>query len=175
MRSVENKTRRLAIDALLLAVALIFSYVEAIFPLTAFIPLPAFKLGLANVVIMLAVWTVSTLDAAMISLVRVVVMGLLFGNPVSIWFSVGGAVFSLAVLALLKKFASDRFSFVGVSVLSAAAHNVGQIVFATAFFGFKAVFAYLPFLLVVSTFFGGICGALVNFVYPKIQKIKVKK
>lgn len=175
MRSVENKTHRLALDALLLAIALIFSYVEAIFPLTAFIPLPSFKLGLANVVIMLAVWTVSTADAAMISLVRVVVMGVLFGNPVSIWFSLGGAIFSLFMLITLKKFAREKFSFVGISVLSAAAHNVGQITFATAFFGVKTVFAYLPFLLVVSTVFGAICGALVNFIYPKIQRLRAKK
>lgn len=175
MRSVENKNQRLALDALLLAVALIFSYVEAIFPLTAFIPLPAFKLGLANVVIMLAVWTVSSVDAAVISLARVVIMGLLFGNPVSICFSLGGALFSLFTLIILKKSASGKFSFVGISVLSAAAHNIGQVIFASAFFGFNTVFAYLPFLLVASTVFGGICGALVNFVYPKIQKIKVKK
>lgn len=175
MRSVENKTHRLAVDALLLAIALIFSYVEAIFPLTALIPLPAFKLGLANVVIMLAVWTVSASDAVMISLVRVVVMGLLFGNPVSIWFSLGGAIFSLFTLIILRKYASEKFSFVGISVLSAAAHNIGQIIFATAFFGVKTVFAYLPFLLVVSTVFGGTCGALVNFIYPKIQRLKVKK
>lgn len=175
MPLAENKTHRLVLDALLLSIALIFSYVEAIFPLTAFIPLPAFKLGLANVVIMLAVWIVSSIDAVFISLVRVVVMGLLFGNPVSIWFSLGGAVLSLLTLVILKRFASLKFSFVGISVLSAAAHNVGQIIFATAFFGVKTVFAYLPFLLVVSTVFGAICGALVNFIFPKILKLKVKK
>lgn len=175
MRSDKTKNRRLALDALLLAVALIFSYVEAIFPLTAFIPLPSFKLGLANVVIMLAVWTASAADAAIISLLRILVMGLLFGNPVSIWFSLGGAIFSLLTLIILKKFLSEKFSFVGISVLSAASHNIGQVLFATAFFGINTVFAYLPLLLSVSTLFGGICGALVNFVYPKIKKIKVIK
>ena len=175
MQLVKIKPRRLAIDALLLSVALIFSYVEAIFPVTSFIPLPAFKLGLANVVIMIAVWYVSSADAAIISLVRVVIMGLLFGNPVSIWFSLGGAAFSLLALILLKKFAGEKFSFMGISVLSAAAHNIGQIIFSTVFFGIKIVFAYLPFLLVASTVFGGICGLLVNFVYPKIYKLKVKK
>ncbi len=171
----KNKTRRIALDSLLLAVALIFSYVETIFPLTAFIPLPSFKLGLANVVIMLAVWAVSIIDAAVISFLRVVIMGLLFGNPVSIWFSFGGALFSVLVLTLLKKTANDKISFVGISVISAAAHNIGQIVFATAFFGFKIVFAYLPFLLVLSVFVGGVCGALVNLIYPKIAKNLIER
>lgn len=175
MRLAEKSTRRLTLDALFLAIALIFSYIESIFPLTAFIPLPAFKLGLANVVIMLAVWCVSVGDAALISLVRVVVMGLLFGNPVSIWFSMGGAAFSMLTLFVLNKLSSERFSFVGISVLSAAAHNLGQVVAASLLFGLKIVFAYLPLLLVVSTLFGGICGAVVNTVYPKIKKITVNK
>ena len=175
MRSVEKNPRRLALDALFLAIALVFSYVEAIFPLAAFIPLPGFKLGLANVVIMLAVWCVSVGDAALISLVRVFVMGLLFGNPVSIWFSLGGAALSMLTLCVLRKSTSERFSFVGISVLSAASHNLGQVVAASFLFGVKIIFAYLPLLLAVSTLFGGICGAVVNTVYPKIRKFTVNK
>ena len=175
MRSAKIGTHRLALDALLLSVALIFSYVEAIFPLTAFIPFPAFKLGLANVVIMLAVWCVSISDAVCISLIRILVMGLLFGNPIGIWFSFGGALLSVITLGTLKRFSKWNFSFIGISILSAAAHNIGQVLAATVFFGLKTVFAYLPFLLVVSIVFGGICGGLVNLVYPKIQKFTVNK
>ncbi|MBQ7293417.1 MAG: Gx transporter family protein [Clostridia bacterium] len=170
-----DKIKRFVLDALLLAVALIFSYVEAILPLNIFLPLPAFKLGLANVVIMLAVWAISWVDAVAVSVLRIFIMGLLFGNPVSIWFSLGGGLFSLISLAILKKWCDGRFSFVGASIISAASHNVGQVIFATVFFGVNIVTSYLPVLLIASVVFGGLCGALVNFVYPKIQRIKELK
>jgi len=64
---------------------------------------------------------------------------------------------------------------VGASIISAASHNVGQVIFATVFFGVNIVTSYLPVLLIASVVFGGLCGALVNFVYPKIQRIKELK
>lgn len=175
MRLVKHNTRRLVTDALLLAVAIIFSYVEAMLPLSALIPLPSFKLGLANVIIMVVMWEVSLTDAAIISVLRIFIMGVIFGNPVSMWFSFGGALFSIIVLYVLKKFMYRTFSFIGVSILSAAAHNAGQVVFASVIFGVNVFFGYLPFLLFTAVFFGGVCGMVVNFIYPKIHKSKVKE
>lgn len=169
MRS-DKKTHRIVTDALLLGVAIVFSYVELLLPLTSFVPLPSFKIGLANVVIMIVIWQASFTDAAVISALRIFIMGIVFGNPISMWFSFGGSLFSLIVLYVLKKFMYGTFSFIGVSVLSAAAHNVGQVTFAAAIFGTNVFSGYLPFLLLISIFFGGLCGVLVNFIYHKIRK-----
>lgn len=176
MSSVNRKlTRRIAYDAAFLILALGLSYLEALFPLGAIIPIPGFKLGLANVVVMLVLWRISVADAAIVSLLRVTVMGMLFGTPMSFLFSFCGALLSFAVLVLLRKTASGRISFIGVSVLSASAHNMGQLLCAGIFFGFGVVSSYLPFLLVASTVFGALSGAVINAIYPPLEKIRTEE
>lgn len=166
-------TRRVALDAVMLVLALVFSYIESILPLDLLLPLPGFKLGLANVVITVLVWRTSLVDAAVVSALRVLIMGLLFGTPVSMMFSFGGALLSLAVLALLRGFGGRLFSFVGISVLSAAAHNLGQLICAGILFGAAAILSYLPFLLIASAVFGTVSGLLLNVLLPQLEKIKL--
>ena len=166
-------TRRVASDAVMLVLALVFSYIEAILPLELLFPLPGFKLGLANIVITVLVWRISLVDAAIVSALRVLIMGLLFGTPVSMMFSFGGALLSFAALALLRGVGGQLFSFVGISVLSAAAHNLGQLICAGVLFGAAAILSYLPFLLIASAVFGTVSGLLLNVLLPQLEKIKL--
>lgn len=166
-------TRRVASDAVMLVLALVFSYIEAILPLELLLPLPGFKLGLANIVITVLVWRISLVDAAVVSALRVLIMGLLFGTPVSMMFSFGGALLSFAALALLRGVGGQLFSFVGISVLSAAAHNLGQLICAGVLFGAAAILSYLPFLLIASAVFGTVSGLLLNALLPQLEKIKL--
>lgn len=166
-------TRRIAYDAAFLILALALSYLEVLLPIGAVIPIPGFKLGLANVVVMLVLWRVSATDAATVSALRVLIMGMLFGTPVSFLFSLCGAVLSFFTLLLLRTASFGKVSFIGISVLSAAAHNLGQLLCAGAFFGFGVVTSYLPFLLVASAVFGTVSGAVINAVYPALEKIKI--
>lgn len=175
MSSVDRKvTRRVAVDAVFLVLALSLSYIEVLVPIGSFVPLPGFKLGLANILIMILLWRASTVDAAVVSLLRVIIMGLLFGTPVSMFFSAGGAVLSFLTLWLAKRFAGRAVSFIGVSVLSASAHNVGQLICAGALFDVHAVLTYLPLLLLASAVFGTVSGVLVNRLYPTLEKIKIE-
>ncbi len=163
-----QKIRRVAFDAAFLALALILSYVEALFPISMLIPLPGFKLGLANAVVLWLAVKRGMFDACAVSLVRVAVVAMLFGTPVSFWFSFGGAVCSLLILAVLRK--THMMSYVGVSVLSASCHQVGQLMAASVFFGIKTVFSYLPLMLVAAVIFGALCGLLLNTVAPRIER-----
>lgn len=173
MSSVERKlTRRVAADAVFLVLALALSYIEVVIPLGAILPLPGFKLGLANILVMILVWRVSAADGAVVSFLRVVIMGLLFGTPISMLFSAGGALLSFLTQLLLKRFSGNAISFIGISVLSASAHNVGQLICAGAVFDFRVVITYLPLLLVASVIFGTISGILVNRLYPCLERIK---
>ena len=113
------------------------------------------------------------LFAAMSSKLRVLIMGLLFGTPVSMMFSFGGALLSFAALALLRGVGGKVFSFVGISVLSAAAHNLGQLICAGVLFGAAAILSYLPFLLIASAVFGTVSGLLLNALLPQLEKIKL--
>ena len=154
-------TRRVASDAVMLVLALVFSYIEAILPLELLLPLPGFKLGLANIVITVLVWRISLVDAAVVSALRVLIMGLLFGSPVSMIYSLAGAVLSLAVMFLLKKL--TPLTEVVVSVCGGVMHNVAQIAVASVILDTNVVVYYLPFLVLSGTLAGiavGVAGAL---------------
>lgn len=168
-----NLTKRVAADAVFLVLALALSYIEVLIPLGAILPLPGFKLGLANLLVMVLIWCVSAVDGVIVSVLRVLIMGLLFGTPISMFFSAGGALLSFLVLVLLKRFSCGAVSFIGISVLSASAHNIGQLICAGVVFDFRVVVTYLPFLLVASAIFGTVSGVLLNRLYPYLEKIKV--
>ena len=170
-----SKVARLALDATLLCLALILSYVELFIPLNLIIPLPGFKLGFANIIVMLAFYIISPRDAIVVSVMRVALSSLLFGNAMSFCFSLSGAILSLVGLYLARKFLSARLSFIGVSVLSAALHNLGQTLAAGAFYGWNVILSYLPILLLASAVFGAIVGIVVNLSAPRLEKIYTAK
>ena len=163
-----DRVRRVSMDAMLVAFAVMLSYLEVLLPLEAVIPLPGFRLGLANLVVVLVFCLISPFDAAIVSALRILIMGLLFGSATSLYFSVLGGLFSYLVLFLLSR-CGRRFSFFGVSVLCAAAHNCGQITAAVTLFGVSLITSYLPWLLVAAAVYGGIVGMLLNLLVPRLQ------
>ncbi len=164
----QDKTRRLCLDAMLLCVALMLSYIESMIP--TFLPLPGFRLGLANLVVTVAFCLYTPLDAAVISLMRILVMGILFGSVTSLWFSFMGGLLAFFTLLLLAKI-GRRISFIGLSVICAVAHNVGQLLAAVVLFGSSVILSYLPYLLFAAVLFGGVVGALLNLCIPRLQKL----
>ncbi|MBQ8175062.1 MAG: Gx transporter family protein [Clostridia bacterium] len=154
---VRSRTRRLTVAAMTLACALILSYLESLVPLS--FALPGMKLGLANVAIMFAFFRLGRTTALVVSLCRVLVTALLFGQASSFFFALLGALFSFFVLLFLSHL-GDRISRIGISVACAAAHGVGQITAATILYGTFAMISYLPFLLFAALPFGALCGFL---------------
>jgi heptaprenyl diphosphate synthase len=150
-----GSARWLAYSALLLSLSLLLSYVESLVPLP--LALPGMKLGLANVAVMLAFFHLGKGTGAFISLLRVLLVSLLFGTASSFLFSLCGALLSLLALFLFSL--STRFGRAGISVGCAALHNVGQLVAGMLLYG-PAVFSYLPFLLLAALVFGALCGVL---------------
>ncbi len=146
---------RLTTVSLTLAAALILSYVEAMLPS---LPVPGVKLGLANVAVVFALYALGGREAAGVSFLRVIIVGILFGNAASFAYSAAGAVFSFAVMAVLKK--TGLFSHVGVSLAGGVAHNVGQIAMAAVILGTGAVIYYLPVLLAAGLVSGVAVGML---------------
>lgn len=149
-----KKTKRLVLLAMLTAVAMILSYVESLLPSVG---IPGVKMGLANIAVIFALFRFGWKEAAALSLVRVVLVSLLFGSIGAMLYSLAGAVLSLAVMALLRR--TDRFSTVGISVAGGVAHNAGQILMAMLILQTKQLLGYLP-VLAVSGIAGGVLTGL---------------
>ena len=149
-------TKTLAQSAVLVALALALSYTERFIPLQLVIPLPGVKLGLANIATLVALYALGWQKTIPIVVVRCF-LGALFGGLTGILFSLTGGLISLGVMAVCKK--APLFSIYGVSILGAAAHNIGQILAAMALMGSVYVWAYLPYLLLIAIFTGTATGA----------------
>ena len=162
-----DPVRRVCVDAMLCAFAMLLSYLEVLLPLQAFLPLPGFRLGLANVAVVAVFCLLSPVDALAVSLVRICLSALLFGSVSSFYFSILGGAASFLMLLLLRA-VGKRCSFVGVSVLCAAAHNTGQILAAVTLFGTALIPSYLPFLLFASVGYGAAVGMLLNLLIPRL-------
>ena len=151
-----SKTNQLTLCALLIAVALVLSYMERFFPLQMIIPLPGIKLGLANIVTVMALYYMGEKSAFTILILRCV-LGAVFGGGISgLAFSLTGGLFAMTTMSLSKRLGC--FSVYGVSILGAAAHNIGQICVAMFLMGSVYVVGYLPYLLAVSVFTGMATG-----------------
>lgn len=157
-----NKTRRIALCGVLMALALALSYIERFIPLQMLVPLPGVKLGLANIVTLIALYLLGVREAFSILIPRCV-LGALFGGGITgLLFSLTGGMLAMGTMALMKKL--PLFSVYGVSIMGAAAHNVGQIAVSMLMMNSVYIGAYLPYLLIVALFTGsatGIAGASV--------------
>jgi len=154
------KTRRLSLYGALIATAMILSYVESLVPLN--FGIWGIKMGLPNIAVVFALYRLGVRGACVVSLVRVFLVSLLFGNVLGFFFSIAGAVLSLAVMSLLFK--TGKFSTTGVSIAGAVFHNVGQIAVAAAVLNTGIIAFYLPVLCVSGVAAGvfiGIAGSLV--------------
>ena len=149
-------TKQLAQCAVLTALALALSYMEALLPLSLVIPLPGIKLGLANIVTVFALCTMGVPQAFLILIARCFLGSLFAGNLNALLFSLLGGVLALVLEALLLRL--RRLSIFGVSMGGAAAHNCGQVAAAVLTLGNTAPCYYLPILLGVSLFTGALTG-----------------
>ncbi len=147
------KASKVAQYGLIAALALVLSYLESLVPSLG---VPGVKLGLPNIAIVFALYRLGWRDACIISLVRVFLVFLLFGNGAGLAYSLAGAALSLSLMGLLKK--TGRFSSVGVSVAGGVAHNAGQILVAMALLETSRLAWYLPVLWVSGTVAGVLIG-----------------
>lgn len=162
-------TKKVAYFGVLLSLSLILSYVESLFPFG--FGIPGVKLGLANLVTMIALFCLGARQATLLSVLRVVLSGILFGNVFAIVYSLSGAAFSLIIMILLK--GTKKFSVLGVSIAGGVAHNIGQIILATFLMENKAFFYYIPVLLIVGTVTGMLIGIGSNEVMKRLPKIGI--
>ncbi len=154
-----------ALYGMLASVALVMGYIESIIP----IPYPVYgmKIGLANIVIVWVLYSMGIKAAGIISFIRVLLSGFLFGNLYSIIFSLAGAALSLLVMFLLKK--TKKFTIIGVSIAGGVCHNLGQIIVAIFILENVRIAYIFPILMVSGVIAGIAIGLLGGLLFRKIK------
>ena len=158
-----------AVFGVFTSLALILSYVELLIPIN--FGIPGMKLGLANLLVVILLYKGCPRDALLLSVIRILLSGLIFGNMFSIFYSLGGGLLSLAVMVFLKK--TGQFTVAGISIGGGASHNVGQMLVAMFVVQTYQVGYYLPVLLIAGVITGAVIGILSAEVLKRTQSIRL--
>lgn len=152
---------------LLLAFALILSYIETLLPIQ--FGIPGIKLGLANLSVVLTLYLLGYREALLLTIVKALLSGFLFGNLTMIIYSLSGAVLSYLFMALMKK--SGRFHLPVVSILGGVMHNMGQLITAYFVVTTYGIFYYIPALILSGAVTGFLIGITASVVMPYVKKV----
>lgn len=160
---------KVAVFGVFTSLALILSYVELLIPIN--FGIPGMKLGLANLLVVILLYKGCPRDALLLSVIRILLSGLIFGNMFSIFYSLGGGLLSLAVMVFQKK--TGQFTVAGISIGGGASHNVGQLLVAMFVVQTYQVGYYLPVLLIAGVITGAVIGILSAEVLKRTQSIRL--
>ena len=164
------KTKKLILLSILTALAMVLSYVEMLLP-PIYPAVPGIKIGLANIVTVFLLYRFSFKEAFLVSLVRVILVSLLFGNTIMMIYSLAGVVLSICFMAILKK--TSCFSNVTVSIVGAIAHNLGQVAVAIILLETLQIAYYMAILTLSGTFCGILVGIISAYVIKYSKKLKI--
>ena len=163
----KSSAQRVALYGVLIALAMVLSYVEMLIPLP--VGIPGVKPGLANLVVFLALYTMTAREAFLISMVRILLVSITFGNGSAFLYSMAGGILSFLVMWIFQK--KDFLLPAGVSIAGGIAHNVGQLLMAAVILENGAVFTYFPVLLAAGCITGGIIGFLGEQIRKRIIRV----
>lgn len=164
----KNKAGRAALGGMLLALALIFGYVETLLPLS--FGIPGVKLGLANLVILSCLYVISVPEVLLLLVARILLSGFFFGNGMMILYSLAGGLLSFCVMLIGKK--TNRFSMAGVSILGGVFHNLGQLLLAVVLVWNEKLFFYFPVLLLSGALTGALIGLLSQEILNRLRPVQ---
>lgn len=164
----KSAPRRVAFLGLFIALAMILSYVESLIP--PLVAIQGVKIGLPNLVIMFMLYRIGSREAITVSLIRVVLVSLLFSSAMSMAYGLAGAALSLTGMMLLRK--TNLFSCITVSVVGGVLHNIGQIAVAILITGTKQLVLYLPVLLISGVVAGVAIGICAGLLIKRFEKLR---
>ena len=163
------KTKRVAFLGMCIALSMILSFVESQIP--PLMAVPGVKVGLPNIVMVFMLYKIGAKETAIVSILRVILVGILFGTPLSMIYSLVGAALSLIGMILLKK--TNLFAPITVSVAGGILHNIGQIVTACLVMETAQIAYYLPVLLISGTIAGILIGLTAAMILKRLDKMKL--
>ena len=169
MTASQHRVKKLTFSALMAALALIFSYIEVLIPFN--FGIPGIKLGIANLVVIIALYYLGAGYAFTINLIRVSVAGLLFNGLFGFCYSMAGALLSFGAMLLAKR--TGLFSVTGVSICGGVFHNLGQILVAAFLISSLKIFAYFPVLIISGLISGTVIGIVSHLILKRLPDTPV--
>jgi heptaprenyl diphosphate synthase len=161
-----SSTQKIAVTALLIALAMVLSYIESQIQFVSIVP--GIKLGLTNLVVMVALYRINEKEAIVINLVRIILVGMTFGSMFSMLYSMAGGILSGLVMILMKRW--GKVTMTTVSMAGGIAHNVGQILVAMVVLQTQAMLYYLLVLWVTGIGAGIIIGLVSAQIVKRLPK-----
>ena len=161
-KGMQSSAAKTAMSGLLVAIALIFSYIETLIPVV--IPVPGAKIGLANLVTLTGLFFLPAPQVFLILIVRIILSGFMFGSFSTIMYSLAGGIVSFCFMYMAKRI--GLFSPLGVSITGAVFHNLGQLGVACLVLNSFAPFVYLPYLILL----GAVTGTFIGMIGKIIEK-----
>lgn len=155
---------KIAYWGVFLALALVCSYVESLIPIS--FGIPGVKLGLTNIVVILMLYTIGAKDAILISVLRIILAGFMFGNAFSIIYSLAGGILSFVVMLLLKN--TGKLKILSISTAGGISHNVGQLIVAALVVENYNILFYVPILIIAGIITGFLIGLLAGEIVLRI-------
>ena len=165
--SSNTKSKKVALYGMMVALAMVLSFLESLLP--AFVAIPGVKLGLTNLVVMVALYKMRQFDALIINVIRIILVGLTFGNAFSMLYSLSGGTFSFLVMWITYRAGEKKaFSPVGIGAAGGVAHNIGQIIVAAFVLKSTGVYFYLPVLMISGLIAGVVIGMVSGMVVKRL-------
>lgn len=147
---MKNKIKQIAMMAILIALSFVLSYVDSLIVLP--FGIPGIKLGIANIAIIYTLYKIGAKEAIVVSILRLVLSSILFGSVLTFLYSLVGAVLSLSLMIILKKY--TNLALITISISGAILHNIGQIIVAVIVMATKEIVFYLPILIITGILSG---------------------
>lgn len=167
---MKDKTKKITLLGIFTCFALVLSYIELLIP-PIWSAVPGIKIGLPNIIIVFILYKSSFKDAVRISIIRILITAILFGNAYTLIYSLSGAILSLFIMFILKK--TNKFSYIGVSISGAVSHNLGQIIAASILMRTKEIFYYMIVLSCTGIIAGIAVGILAIILLKYFEKLKI--
>ena len=159
------KSSKIAQMGLMIALAFVLSYLESLLPIQ--IGIPGAKLGLANIVVLIAIVQFGEKEALFLTVARAVLSGLTFGSLYSMAYSLSGGVLSTILMSFMHKV--KKFSIIGISVVGGVTHNMGQLVIAMLVLKSLDLKYYSGFLILCGILTGVLTGLVCKSVLQNIR------
>lgn len=161
--------RQITTMGMLVALAMVLGFVETLIPIN--LGIPGMKLGLANIVVVIALFLFDIKTAVVVSMLRIILIAMTFGNMSMMFYSIAGASLSLLSMIAISKIKS--FSLISVSIVGGIMHNVGQIICAAFVVRTNGVFTYLPVLMIAGLVSGALIGIVAGLISVRLTNVKI--
>lgn len=165
-----NKHRKMVFISLLVAQAMILSFIERMIPVS--FAMPGAKLGLANIITLVSLYLFGFKEALFIVFLRTFLTDALFGSVARFLYSISGGLLSLFAMYLIMKIGKDKVSTMGISIVGAVFHSIGQVLVAALVIQNIKIVMYLPYLTIVSVGTGLFVGITVKYLLSALRKLK---